>query len=211
MILNIYRNSDFVFNNPYVFNDRYALEDDYFSDPGRPVDRNVWKTNFVPDVRTFSLQPSQRGMSANGMQFVLSNNQAMAHITAFPPGVYKLGHRHGVGAHVLILDGEGYSLLWFEGQERERVNWQDGTVLSPKEGQYHQHFNAAPKPARYVAFRLGDLDNHRPPAGQGWNTHAEIMGIQYDDEDPAIYNLYVEECARRGTTVILPRPSYAKA
>lgn len=208
MILNIYRNTDFVFGNAHVFDDRYALEDSYFTDPGEQIARNVWKTNFVPDVRSFALRPSQRGYQAVGMMFSLANNQSIAHCTSFPPGTYKLGHRHGVGAHLLILDGVGYSLFWFEGEERRRVDWNVGSLISPRELEYHQHFNTGPTPGRYLAFRLGDLDVHRPAAGRGWNTEEGIHGIVYEREDPAIYNLYVEECARHGAEVILPRPQY---
>src|SRR5207249_1453422 len=118
---------------------------------------------FVADLRAFQLRPSNRGMGAISQGFNLSNNQMAIHCAEFPPGTYKQGHRHGVGAHVLVLSGVGYSLLWFEGEaERRRVDWEDGTVLSPKEGEYHQHFNVGPESARYLALRLGNLDLHRP-------------------------------------------------
>ncbi len=79
------------------------------------------------------------------------------------------------------------------------------------EGEYHQHFNTGPTPARNMAFRLGDLDTRKSPAGQGWNSDAEITGIPYDREDPAIYDRYVAECAKNGATVVLPRPEYVTA
>ena len=34
------------------------------------------------------------------MQITLANNQMQCHISEFPPGTYKKGHKHGVGAHV---------------------------------------------------------------------------------------------------------------
>jgi len=113
------------------------------------------------------------------MQFILANNQSVGHCSQFPPGTYKRAHRHGVGAHVIILDGQGYSLLWFEGEERRRVDWKDGSVISPKEWEYHQHFNTGPTAARYIAFRLGDLNTRRPEPGRGWNTQEEVTGIPY--------------------------------
>lgn len=211
MLINIYRNPDFLFNNSFVFDDRYAGEGDFFSDPGRKVEQRQWKTNFIPDVRAFTLELAERGQGATGMQFLLSNNQAMAHCSEFPAGTYKRAHRHGVGAHVIVVTGIGYSLLWYEGEnERRRVDWKEGTVISPKEGEYHQHFNIGSAAARYIAFRLGELDTHRPPPGQGWNTQSEIVGLSYEDQDPAIYDTYLAECARHGATVTLERPSYRR-
>jgi hypothetical protein len=136
----------------------------------------------------------------------LSNNQMQGHCSEFPPGTYKKGHRHGVGAHVFILGGEGYSLLWFEGEEPRKVDWKDGSVLSPRDLEYHQHFNTGPTSARYLALRLGKLD---PRHYLGWGRDtAGPDQIEYEDEDPAIYDLYVKECAARGAEVVLPRPNY---
>ena len=213
MVMNIYRNLDFIFGNPFVFDDRYSGEADYFGGPGRGVegDGNFWSTNFIPDVRTFKLAPSHRGAGAHGMQWLMSDNQSIGHCAEFPAGSYKKAHRHGIGAHLIILEGQGYSLLWWDDEEPRRVEWKDGTVIAPMEGEYHQHFNTGPTPARYMAFRLGDLDTRKPPAGQGWNTNEEIAGIPYDREDPSIYDRYVEECEKNGATVTLPRPEYVTA
>ena len=35
--------------------------------------------------------------------------------------------------------------------------------------------------------------------------------IEHEQEDPAIYDRYVSECAARGATVTMARPDYAKA
>ena len=199
-------NVDFVFNNPYVFSDRYNLQDDFFTHPGyRIAPRIEWKTNYIADVRTFQLDDKpERGEGSSNMHLHLSNNsRLMAHISEWPEGSYLKGHRHGVGAHVVILDGEGYSLLWFEGEERKKVDWVDGSVLSPKEWEYHQHFNTGPAPTRYLAFRFGGFYATREGGGAPDQ-------IETDNEDPAIYDLYERECAQNGVQVTLPRPNYAR-
>jgi gentisate 1,2-dioxygenase len=204
MMINMVRNSRFVFNDTYVFDDRYAAEDGYFTDPGVKVSRNTWKTNFIADIRAFMLDAApNRGAGGGLTQFSLSNNGMIAHCSQFPPGTYKKAHRHGVGAHVVILDGHGYSLLWFKGEERRRVDWKDGTVLSPKNEEFHQHFNTGPVPARYAAFRLGALDVDRVSRG------AMPDQIEYEEEAPTIYEEYARECAKHGAEVVLPRPAYA--
>ena len=41
------------------------------------------------------------------------------------------------------------------------------------------------------------------------NAHADTNQIEYEDEDPAVYELYERECAKSGAEVVLPRPAYA--
>lgn len=214
-VLNLYRSPDYVFNDPFVFTDRYVGATDYFLDQGRRSASGAWRTNFVPDLRTFRLDQyrseEERGAGSTSMSFNLSNNSMFASNTLFPVGTYKKAHRHGVGAHLLILDGPGYSLLWFEGEEPRKVDWKDGTLISPRFLEYHQHFNTSPRPAMYFKFRLDTLD---PTYGE-WlrftasgDQETERAGIPYNREDPHMYELFVEECARNGVTVTLPRPNY---
>lgn len=206
MVINIYRSAGYVFSSNYVFADRYAGEEGYFGERGEQVEEQLWKTNFIPDLRAFTLKENPgRGVGNLRMGFHIANNQMAAHCSDFPPGIYKKGHRHGVGAHVILLEGQGYSLLWFQGQERRKVDWKDGSVLSPKDRQYHQHFNTGPTPARYLAFRLGALDPRRAFAEDG-----RPEQIEYEDEDPAIYDRYAAECARHGAQLVLARPQYRK-
>ena len=213
--INLYHDVDFIFDCPYTFRERYGGEDDYFTDPGRSMGTRNWQTNFVPDVRGFKLEEWRERGAGTNMNFRLGKNTQMAaHISEFPPGHYKKAHRHGVGAHVVILGGNGYSLLWFEDEkERRKVDWKDGSVLSPREAEYHQHFNTGSTHARYLALRFGVPGVARGHSNQNpaWMTPDEIDGIPYEREDPAIYDLYVAECAKHGATVNLPHPQYVAA
>ena len=214
-VFNLYRSEHYVFNDAYVFKDRYNAEDDYFSDSGEHLGWRRWKTNFIPDIRTFKLDDyKERGAGGTNMHFTLSNNTMSGHVSEFPPGTYKKGHRHGHGPHLIIVGGEGFSLFWNRGEEqRRKVDWSDGVVVVPQAMEYHQHFNTGPTPARYLVFGVGgggrtrDEEHDLAPS-----TISEREGgtqIEYEDEDPAIYDLFVTECAKHGATVVLPRPNYA--
>jgi len=215
VLINLFHDPDFVFNCPYAFTARYKADDTYFTDPGRSIGQRDWQTNFIPDVRSFKLVDwLERGTSTT-MNFRLGNNTQMAaHISEFPPGHYKKAHRHGVGAHVIILNGIGYSLLWFDGEtERRRVDWKDGSVLSPKEMEYHQHFNTGPTPARYLALRFGVPGIGRAPGTERnapWNTKEEMEGIAFEREDPAIWATYVESCRANGAEVRMAHPQLSR-
>lgn len=208
MVMNLYRDTSFFFEDRYVFAERYNVEDDYFTSPGEKTSRNSWKTNLIADIRSFALDRNRnRGAGGFLTSFTLSNNQMVGHCSEFPPGTYKKAHRHGVGAHVFILGGQGFSLLWFAGEDEPRkVDWKDGSVLSPREMEYHQHFNTGPGAARYLALRLGMLDA-RHYLGFGRD---QPQQIEYEEEDPSIYERYARECARSGAEVVLPRPRYGQ-
>ena len=118
-MINLFHNVDFIFNNDYPFLDRFdPAQDDYFSGNGEVTGRFFMTTNFVPDTHTVGLADySERGKGSTNMKFNLAGQTMCAHISEFPVGTYKKGHKHGPGAHVIILTGQGYSVLWPEGQD----------------------------------------------------------------------------------------------
>jgi hypothetical protein len=128
-----------------------------------------------------------------------------------PVGTYKKGHRHGTDFHVFTVDGHGYSLLWYAGDaEFTRIDWRHGVVYAPADQQFHQHFNTAATPARYLAVAYGGL---RYPFTEERREH--FLGvdksvtdggaqIDYADEDPRIRELYAAELARYGIESAMP-------
>lgn len=203
LVLSLYHNEKFVFDNAAVFTDRFRGQDDYFSNAGRHLGGRVWRTNFVPDVSRFALIDwLRRGSGAKSFHLSMADNTMACHVSEFAVGTYKKAHRHGPGAHVIILAGEGYSLLWEEGKERMRVDWRPGSMFSPPEWWYHQHFNTGAEPARYLALRRGGSPEHPlrlgMTGGRGSNEEAGAEQIEYEQEDPAIRQLYINELARRG-------------
>src|SRR5436190_1612512 len=104
----------------------YVLEgtgkDEYYSGEGDLVlvrpGNHMWETNFVPDLEQLELQAwADRGGGSTNIMFVLADGIMHAHISEMPVGTYKKGHRHGAGAHVMCVVGEGFSLLWFDGDK----------------------------------------------------------------------------------------------
>src|SRR5713226_9609517 len=146
-MLNLVRDRDFLFKNPWRFRDRFDTQEEFFTEGGRDLGQRQWKTNFIPDVRTFELKawPARGGgKGGTNRMYSIASSAMVAHISQFSVGTYKKGHRHGAGAHVVILNGVGYSLLWGEGKPRTKVPWSEGAVLSPADREFHQHFNTGP-------------------------------------------------------------------
>lgn len=212
LMFNLLRNTDFIFNAPFDFTDRFSGEDDYFTREGTIYQRQdsqqkIWETNFVSDVYRMQLPSwAERGAGGKHMKFELADNVLVAHVSEFPVGTYKKGHRHGPGAHVVILEGEGFSLMWpDQAPEFEDIRWRPGTMLVPPGMWWHQHFNTGPTPARYLAIRWGStkwkvtryLDH------QGIDKSAKAGGnqIEYADQDPRIHRLFVDRCRANGVEV----------
>ena len=193
-MMNLFHNVDFIFNNDYPFLDRFdPSTEGYFSGKGEVTGRFFMTTNFVPDTHTIKLTDySERGKGSTNMKFDLAGQTMAAHISEFPVGTYKKGHRHGPGAHVIILSGQGYSILWPEGQPMQRVDWKPGSVVVPPDQWFHQHFNSGAKPARYLALRWGSWRFRfmRMQDGEGGTYTSVKEGggqIEFEDEDPVIH------------------------
>jgi mannose-6-phosphate isomerase-like protein (cupin superfamily) len=204
-VLKLFHNQDFVFNTAHVFSDRFSGESGFFSGEGKLYQRRIWETNFVPDTRTMQLHGwSERGGGGTNVMLELAQNSMGAHISQFQIGTYKKAHRHGPGAHVIILDGIGFSLLWREGDaEWRKCDWKPNSVVVPPENWFHQHFNTGPQPARYLALRFSGIKFRQAGTGtDGADVSVKLGGwqIEYEDEDPAIHRLF-EEDARRGNGV----------
>lgn len=215
MQLNLFHNSEFVFNNDWDFGERFGDERHFAGEgefiPTRPG-RHMWETNFVPDLEGFELQPwKARGANGSNMMFVLADGTMHAHMSEMPVGTYKKGHRHGADFHIFAVQGTGYSLLWYEGDEDfHRVDWRHGVMYAPPDMMFHQHFNTSPQPARYLAVAFGGLrypfTNEKRQAFLGVDVSLKAGGkqIEYEDEDPRIREIYAAELAKTGAEMRMP-------
>jgi len=209
VVLNLFHNDAFVFNNDFAFPER-AGKEGFFSGEGEFIPkrpgRHMWETNFVPDVSGFELRAwDQRGAGSSNMKFILADGTMHAHSSEMPVGTYKKAHRHGADFHVFNVTGQGYSLLWYEGDtDFRRVDWRHGIVFAPPDGMYHQHYNTGAEPARYLAIALGSLRypltsaKRRLFEGVDVNVRDGGAQIEYADQVPRIHQIYLQELAKSG-------------
>jgi len=204
LVFTLFRSADFVFNDRFEFTDRYTGEQDYFTASGKALTPRVWQTNFVSDVYNFKLNPySERGAGGTNIKFELVNNTLMPHISQFPVGTYKKAHRHAPGAHIIILNGSGYTLLWPEGQPRTRVNWRKNSMFVPPDQWYHQHFNPGSEPARYLAISWPGMILSRTKGAGDVDQEEGGRQISYASESPEILKIFENELAASG---LKPKP-----
>ena len=199
-VINLYEEPEFVFNSPYDFKSRFSGEPDYFSAKGEQKGL-LLETNFVGDAVNLPLvSAKERGAGGGHIRFNMARGSMNSHISQFPVGTYKKAHAHGPGAHVIVLTGEGYSLMWPEGDEPRRYDWQVGSMVVPPGGWFHQHFNTGTTPARYLAFKHEAVAvRNTQGVPKAWISRRQGGDqIDYADERPLIRHLFSEALASNG-------------
>jgi oxalate decarboxylase/phosphoglucose isomerase-like protein (cupin superfamily) len=201
-VINLYEEPEFVFNTRYDFKNRFSGEPDYFAAKGEQKGLRL-ETNFVADAVNLPLiAAKERGAGGGHIRFNMAKGSMNSHISQFPVGTYKKAHAHGPGAHVIILTGEGYTLMWPEGDEPRRYEWQVGSLIVPPNMWFHQHFNTGTTPARYLAFKHeGVAIRNAQGVPKAWISR-RLGGdqIDYVDEKPAIRRLFADALTRHGLT-----------
>lgn len=201
------RDHDYIFNNPFQFKTRYNGNGKQFAG-GKLYNRRVWETNFLPNAPNMKLYGwKERGAGGINVMLEMAGNSQKAHISEFPVGTYKKAHRHGPGAHLVVLSGIGFSLLWTKDDmsDLRRCDWKaGGMVIVPNENCYHQHFNTGNTRARYLALRPGYFGLYAPNGKSGRMADLSIKEggsqIEYEDEDPRIHQIFEAELAKNGAT-----------
>jgi uncharacterized RmlC-like cupin family protein len=218
--MNLYQDPKFVFDNPFEFDGR-LVDSRYLKGEGeyRPVrpGRNQWETILVPDLTDFDLPTfDARGKGSKHLHFILAESRMHCHLAEMPAGRYKKAHRHAAGTAVYCVTGFGYSLLWLEGQgldEAIRYDWQPGTVYAPPAEYFHQHFNLASEPSRYLGVGFGSVRYPTLAAKRRFFERIDVgveeggTQIEYEAQDPGIYALFEREMQARGKTLDFADPS----
>ncbi len=200
-MMRLFGDAEFIFNSPHVFKGRYSGEGDYFSGAGKLYNRRVWESNFIPNAPDMPLHTwKERGAGGINVMLEMAKSVMGSHISEFPVGTYKKAHRHGPGAHLLILSGEGFSQLWQEGGEYRKADWRTGgMVVVPDDACFHQHFNTGQVRARYLALRPGGIGGGGGNWG-GFDVSVKDGGnqLEYEDEDKLIHEIFEAELAKNG-------------
>ena len=76
------------------------------------------------------------------------------HLSELPPGHASVKHRHTTEAVLYIVRGTGHSVIHFDGEPEERVDWQEGDLYGIPLWAWHQHFNDSDTDVvRYLAVQ----------------------------------------------------------
>ncbi len=122
------------------------------------------------DLRKMEL-PERPWRKNRGHYFDLGDYEVLsAHISELMPGRASVRHRHTTEAYLYVVKGLGYSLINYDDEPIEVVEWQEGTLFAPPRWAWHQHFNLDENDtSRYLAvqdtgllrtMRLHNIERH---------------------------------------------------
>jgi quercetin dioxygenase-like cupin family protein len=207
MFLNYFRSEDFVWKNQWAFKDRYTRYPSFF-------EANEWtrynnhtkhratECNIIPDVNSAPLDEwAERGPGIKIMRYAMCDNTIGCHIQEIPVASRTTVHRHDPGAAVHVTEGEGFCVLFFEGEKFVPYEIHAGSIFSPRSQQYHGHFNTGNSTMRHVAYRgrLGGLfgsPNYDFPVVR----QPENIMLTYDEEPKELMQYYLSELKKNGIT-----------
>src|SRR5437868_7154491 len=216
MAMNCLPDPEAYFNNPgstldvlsslggEAYSEAKVMNPDEGATPGLSAGMAFWVGNFFPDMRAWDrLVPFRnRGAGGHVVWVRFPGSTLVAHMSVFPARSYKKAHRHGPGTVIVIPSGEGFSVMWPEGQDKVFIPWHEASVFVPPNRWYHQHFNVAEQPGRYLAFH-----GVRGFTSERMEDRMRDQ-IEYPDEDPIVRKRFEDELAKRSLTSLMPEVAY---
>jgi quercetin dioxygenase-like cupin family protein len=106
------------------------------------------------DLRKMEL-PERPWRNNRGHWFDLAEYEVLsAHLSELKPGGASVRHRHTTEAYLYVVKGRGFSVVNYEGEPEQVVEWQEGTLFAPPRWAWHQHFNLDESDtSRYLAIQ----------------------------------------------------------
>lgn len=122
------------------------------------------------DLRKMDL-PERKWRNNRGRWFDLADYEVLnAHLAELKPGSASVRHRHTTEAYLYVVKGHGYSVINYDDEPVEVVEWSEGTLFAPPRWAWHQHFNLDENDtSRYLAIqdtgllrtmRLHNIERH---------------------------------------------------
>lgn len=211
MTMSIIPDPEFFWNNPNLHptvdifggEEHNVYSSASFVQGARRRGGGAWVASFFPDLMAWDKMGDggNRGVGAVNAQICLPNVTSLrVGLPTMAVGTYKKAHYHGQGAVIVIPGGEGFSVMWPQGGEKEKmlIPWHEGSMFAPPNMWYHQHFNVGADVARYMTLHPA---RHIEPEARGSN-------VEYVNEDPWIRQRFEAEVAKRGVTSLMPPEAY---
>jgi len=235
--MNLYNNTDFIFNCPYTFKDRFDPRDDYYK-PNEEIEPDpvrglaMRRTNIIPDIIGCELPlDNRRSPGYRRIEPSMTGNNFYLWIGQHENGRYSKAHAHGSAAVLICLEGKGYTYTW--PAALGQTPWQDGKADQVKRQDYepvgmvsaapmggnwfHAHFGTSKVPLRLSAwFGPNAPGRSRGRPGEKNIDYGAIdineggTAIPYNEEDPFLRREHEETLKQEGIVSRMDDSLYCK-
>ena len=236
-IMNLYNNTDFIFNCSYTFKDRFDPREDFYK-PNEEIEPDpvrglaMRQTNIIPDIINCELPlDNRRSPGYRRIEPHMTGNSFYLWIGQHENGRYSKAHAHGSAAVLICLKGKGYTYTWpatlgqtpWKDGKSDQVRRQDyepvGMVsAAPMGGNwFHAHFGTSKEPFRLTAwFGPNAPGRERGRPGEKAIDYGAIhiadggTAIPYYDEDPFLRQEFGETLRNEGVVLRMEPSLYQK-
>ena len=155
----------------------------------------------------------ERGAGGNNVTFIIAGSTVQGHISEFPQGTYKKGHRHNAGAHICApVDTATACCGWRTRIRPTPCGWTGSSgpcslrrtgrpIIStsiPRTGRPA----TLPSTPAVPGTRCWWTSRRGAPKADVSIKEGGIQ-VEYEDEDPRVLGLFEEECRKTGQTSIM--------
>lgn len=125
------------------------------------VEREQWNSRNPPteaiiikDLKTTDLVSRPHRNTKARFYRLGSDIRLQPHVSELPPGKASVNHRHTTEAVIYIVKGFGHTIVSWDGETPERIDWEEGDMFSFPVWMWHQHFNdSETDTCRYLAVQ----------------------------------------------------------
>ena len=123
--------------------------------------REEWNTKnpateavLIKDLKTTELVSRPHRHTKARFYRLGSDIRLQPHVSELPPGKASVNHRHTTEAVIYIVKGVGHTIVSWDGENTERIDWEEGDMFSFPVWMWHQHFNdSETDTCRYLAVQ----------------------------------------------------------
>lgn len=165
---------------------------------------DLYDAVFIPDILRLERTPFRERGGGNTIYVETAQSAISCHVAQHPGPHFNNPHRHGPSAWVFTLGGCAYTLMWPDGGEIVRFDWDpdDLGVVVPPNMWWHGHFVTSSEPVTMLAVKLRSRFN---PINHLFDkTHIRVAEggtvLRFDDLEASLrrrlWDTFAGECAK---------------
>lgn len=154
LLRKLFHSRDFVYANDFRFHDRYDDEPDYWTSRTEG-NYGKHKINTIKQVVNESLEPdADAGVAVAIRRYGMGGHRMLSHaMVEIGVGGHEREHRHLAEEAMLILQGQGRTLLRTDDGREAVVEWSAGDLMSPPFQVWRRHEQVGDEPARFLRVK----------------------------------------------------------